>query len=719
MILPDTARCRFVFSRGLGLLVACLAISWRIGAQPAGSPAGHCLLQPLAPGQRATAALIVEGQVLDAISYYDAARGRIFTRHRLRPFSILKGALSPADTAALTLLTEGGAVGQRREVLTNTLRLQAGEQGIFFLMPAPWSPSLPPPAGPTWAVYGSEQGFIKYDLGTVTGSAPFESYPAIDAAFYQTLVGPLAARRVLRPNPALRAAQQARQTRQTNRRDTQAATVDGLSPTQLTAGTGAVLTINGAGFGAGRGTGQVEFANADDGGRTFIAARDEDYLSWTDGQIQVRVPSLNADSHPAGSGRVRVVAAGQDPVTSPQALTILFAVANAQATETRQLDQPGHVALNGRGGLSFQLTAAFQASPAAAAWRRALTSWRCQTGINWDEDPTPPAPPSTAASDQRNVVSFDADGAALPTGVLGRTTTYYNGCFGPAGELVFAVEEIDMQFSSAASFQFGPAGAVTPQLDFETVAVHELGHAQQLSHIIRPGAVMHFGVARGQNTRRLDPASDVAGGRLVLRRRSFVNRGCGRPPMLPAPLTALDLTALSAVPTLSWSTKDECFLADFVVERSLSGDTLAWQALATLPAGRADGRYTFADPQPAAGLHYYRLRLRRPDGTLNGTLDSTAPLAFSAEVLAEGPQLFPNPVAGNELRFLYPASEAGRLIFVFYDELGRYHRAVATPLRAELNVLSLSVAGLRPGFYVLTWRDPQTGRHGSQRLVRL
>lgn len=682
-------------------------LSLRAVAQQPGQGAGtHCLLLPLAPAERAgQAALIVEGQVLDAVGVWDAARGHVVTRHRLRLFSVLKGA--PADTAALTLFTEGGTAGLRREVLTNTLRLQPGAQGVFFLTPAPWS------AGPAWVVYGSEQGFVQYDLAMGTASAPFESYAAIGAAFYQTLAGPLAApRRVLRPNPALLAAQEARRQ---SRRGTQAATISGLEPTLLSAGTGAVLTISGAGFGESRGVGQARFANADDGGNTFVAARDEDYLSWTDGQIRVRVPSLSPDNHPAGSGLVQVIAAGQAPALSPRPLTVLFALTNARNAQNGALDRPGHVGVNGHGGLSFQLTAAFQASPAATAWRRALGSWRCQTGINWEENPAA-APDGPTANDQHSVVGFDGGSSpALPAGVLGRTTSYYTGCFSAGGELVFAAEEIDMQFSSTANFQLGPARAVVPQVDFETVAVHELGHAQQLAHLIRPGAVMHYAVARGQNTRQLDPASDVAGGRLVLRSRSFVDRGCGRRAMLPAPLGSFALDAAAPTPSLSWNTRDECFLTGFVVERSLGADTLAWQTLATVPLGSPGASYRYLDPQPVASLRYYRLRLRRPDGSL----DSTAPVAVSADVLTNGPQLFPNPVAGDQLRFAYPASAAGSLIFVLYDELGRFHRVSAAPLRAELNVLSLNVAGVAPGFYVLTWRDAQSGRHGSQRLVRL
>ena len=223
---------------------------------------------------------------------------------------------------------------------------------------------------------------------------------------------------------------------------------------------------------------------------------------------------------------------------------------------------------------------------------------------------------------------------------------------------------------------------------------------------------MHYAVARGQNARALSPASDIAGGRQVLRVRSFRNLGCSGPALLPAPLTALAASyAASTGVTLTWSTRDECFLSSFVVERSAGADTTGWQRVGTVATRPPAAQYSFADAQVPAGLHYYRLRLVRPDGSL----DSAAPVLLSSEGSTVG--IFPNPVAGDMLQLQYPAAAAGVVSLRIYDELGRLVRATGLNVSAGLSLLSLDVAGVRPGLYLLRWQDAQ-GSTGTRRFVR-
>ena len=703
-----------VVGRGLGAGLALgLALIWPgpVRAQVS-VPELHCLMLPLEPALRARqSTLIVEAEVLDAHSFWDAGHGRLFTRHRLRVFSLLKGQV--ADTTSLTILTEGGRLGLDQQILTNTLRLTAGQQGIFFLMPAPWSGL--PAIGPTaYTPFGSEQGFIQFDPTAHTATEPFRTYPALDAAFYQEISRFTGQpRQVLRVNAALAVVALPA------RRGTLAPVIAGFAPASLPAGTGAVLTINGDGFGSSRGTGFVEFKNADDGGATRIQARAADYVSWSNTRIEVRVPSSAnggqpvTNGHPAGSGVVRITTTDQLMVESASAVTIIYALTNVESTDAAFLQRPNHIAQNASGGISFHFGPNFTANAAApAAWQRALASWRCQTGMNWDVATA--SPTNAIADDGQNVVAFDV-GAELPARVLGRTTSYYRGCFAPNGDVVFGVKEIDMQFDDGTAFQFGPAIPSRTQVDFESVAVHELGHAQQLSHLILPGAIMHYSIGFGQNSRIINPLSDVAGGRQVLRVRSFRNLGCGEPALLPAPLTSFSAQYVAGVGVaVAWATRDECFLNGFVVERSLSGDTTAWEPVGTVATRPPARQYQLIDTQPLGGLHYYRLRSLRPDGSL----DNVAPAVLTTDGANVTVSIFPNPVAGDQLRLQYPAAADGAVVFRFYDVLGRQLRASSLIVSAGLNVVPFSITGLAPGLYVLHCQDAQ-GHTGNRKFIRI
>ncbi|QKG58279.1 IPT/TIG domain-containing protein [Hymenobacter sp. BRD128] len=374
----------------LGLLV--VNISGPLAAQQL-----PCLLLPLSAPERVRAAgLIVEAEVRDARGEWDASHTHLFTRQRLRVFRVLKGAL--ADTAALPLLVEGGQVGLARQELTNTLRpLPVGQQGIFFLMPAPWAG-----VAPAYAAYASSQGVITYDLAQGTAAEPARAYVSWAEASQQTAQLSGRPPQVLRANPRLlAAAKRAASPKAAATNSTQQAlapVVTAFSPTQTRAGTGAVLTIRGSGFGSSRGSGGVDFRNADDGGATTTRALDRDYLSWTDTQIQVLVPSLASNGHPAGTGTVGVTTNDGTSATSAAALTIVYALSNIDNTAGTFADRPNHIATNTTGGLTFHFGPNFSSNaaagrPGSAGWRSGGAP-RASTG-SWAPRPLPMPLPRT------------------------------------------------------------------------------------------------------------------------------------------------------------------------------------------------------------------------------------------------------------------------------------------------------------------------------------
>jgi len=234
--------------------------------------------------------------------------------------------------------------------------------------------------------------------------------------------------------------------------------------------------------------------------------------------------------------------------------------------------------------------------------------------------------------------------------------------------------------------------------------VHELGHAQQLAHVILPRAVMHYAIARSQNSRTINP-DDVVGGRQVLRTRGFVPQSCGPAAMLPAPLTELTAASATGGVAVTWATRAECFLSNFEVQRSRGTDTTSWQTLTTVAPAAA---YQFLDTQPATGLTYYRLRLRRPDNTL----DATPPILVSSDAAALRPAVFPNPLANGPLQLQYPTTTTGQLRLTFYDAIGRQLSTVFVDYRPGINVLTLPELSLKPGWYLLRYQDSDGGKGG-------
>lgn len=451
---------------------------------------------------------IIEGRVLSKQSYWNENQTNIFTINWVEVYKVFKG--QPLEF--VEIITPGGTVGLQAEIITPALDLFVGDEGVFMLQEYNQPLQRSTAENISFLTYSDTQGFYKYNYNTNSAVRPFQINEGIQTKFYNAIVAQTNQSPISLKNIDL-IAEKIELENTTNRSPS---VVTGISPTVATAGTGTVLTITGVFFSPNGTVGTVSFPDANDGGATFFQALDSQVLSWTDTEVRVEVPSR------AGSGPVRL-----NTAIGPQfseAITIDYAQLNVSSSATGTLTayQTQHFDQNGLGGMTFQMHTEFMNNnPARLSFMRSFDTWVCETGINWIIGS--PTIVDVAQFDNINIIRFD-NGSELPAGVLGRTSSYWNGCSqGP--DINWFVAELDIVYNDGINWNFGPGAPVGNQIDFESVSVHELGHAHQLGHVIDNSKIMFWSAGPGSANRTLSD-EDIAGANDV-QSRSTSNPVCG------------------------------------------------------------------------------------------------------------------------------------------------------------------------------------------------
>jgi PKD repeat protein len=500
----------------------------------------QCGIVPVSLDQRiGDSNLIVEGWVSGQEAYMKREENLIYTRHKIEISSRFKGS---SEFNSVWLDLPGGQLGFELHKVTPAIELELNQEGIFLLE----FTGLLHEGIPVYSPVAYSQGICRYSPGQLI-DVPFEGSVQIDL-FIQRLTSTYKLiPSTIRPLPSRNRIK----IKQDQSEPMSNPVILSISPSVTTAGTGAVLTIQGNNFGRSPGSfGRVFFSNADDGGQSFVAASLSDIRFWSETLIQVAVPSR------AGTGRIQVVNSSGIPVTSSTSLTVNFAILNYSNFFTGQSAPAELINQDGRGGITFQLASSFnQNTPAVLALRRAFESWRCGTGVNFSLS-NQISTSVCSADDGINLINFDSQ-CRLSNGVLAATITRISGCF-QGNNLFWQVKDVDILFSSQFQWNYGPQPTTGGRMDFETVAVHELGHAHQLGHIIAPGRVMHYSVGPNQDQRALEMNSDLAGGVAVMQ-RSESRSSCGTQAMR---------RLIGDQCRINQSTNQQPPVANFVVDRT-------------------------------------------------------------------------------------------------------------------------------------------------------
>ena len=450
--------------------------------------------------------VIIEGKVVSKVSYWNSQQTNIFTVNTVEVHKFFKG----NSASQVEIITPGGTVGLTAEMVIPSLELVPNDEGLFMLQTADLNLQRSETNTPVYAAFSDTQGFYKYNYSNNSAVNPFNQIFGIDDNFYQNIIHQTQTAPVKITNFDVNEQLDVlNQNRGINN-------VSSISPTVSAAGTGSILTINGVGFAPAGLTGTISFPDANNGGATYFETLESQVISWTDTQIQVEIPSR------AGTGQVRI-----DTFIGPvftSVLTIDYAQLNVVSdfTGVPRAYQTQHVDENFIGGMTWQMNNNFNNNvPARDSFIRSFDTWVCETGINWILGSSTAV--DVAEFDNINIVRFDV-GAELPAGVLGRTSSYWNGCAqGP--DVNWFVAELDIVYNDGINWNFGPGFPSPGQIDFESVSVHELGHAHQLGHVIDNSKIMFWSAGPGSANRILSD-EDIAGANEV-QSRSTSNPVCG------------------------------------------------------------------------------------------------------------------------------------------------------------------------------------------------
>ncbi|MCB0737682.1 MAG: T9SS type A sorting domain-containing protein [Bacteroidetes bacterium] len=475
----------------------------------------QCLMQSSSLTERIQKAhMVVEGEVLAKKSFI-ANNGFIYTANTVLVYKQWGG--STQTESSITVFTIGGQVGDRMEMAEPSLQFNIGDKGLFLLDETSILEERNEKHLGHWAA-DDLSGFLKYNIITqecLDGAVPIGDIKTETYVLVNELRG---SAQLNNGNPSF------------PQKAAFKKSIVSFSPTTITAGNQQVLTIKGSGFGATQGS--VFFADANDGGKTqYSATANVFFPKWTDSEIEVIVPQR------AGTGKITVVTASNVSYESSNALTVTYSNLELlqQTPGPNGIDKLYSPVLDGEnadGGLTWTFNEDFYTNkPAVVAFMRALESWRCATLVNFSVDTVNTTKADSVYRD--NIHTIFWENGKVPnfnSNALGVTYSQWSGCYNSVSQdWHWYLNDVDMVFnpnlSNGRKWNYTKDKPLSSEFHFESVALHELGHAHQLGHIIDKTGVMHYSIANGEQKSTLNATVDVAAGDNIMT-KSTVATNC-------------------------------------------------------------------------------------------------------------------------------------------------------------------------------------------------
>lgn len=137
----------------------------------------QCMLYPLSLQDRVNNSdAVIEAKAIQQNSFWNNSNDFIYTATTLEVHAVYKGNI---NNSFVTLITEGGTVGNIKIVAEPELQIHSGETGIFFLKPAGNYSVVK--LKDAFEGYASSQSLIRFDFQQNKASDPFQQYSDINS----------------------------------------------------------------------------------------------------------------------------------------------------------------------------------------------------------------------------------------------------------------------------------------------------------------------------------------------------------------------------------------------------------------------------------------------------------------------------------------------------------------------------------------------------------
>ncbi len=381
-------------------------------------------------------------------------------------------------------------------------------------------------------------------------------------------------------------------------------TISSVSPAVVRAGYGEECTVIGSGFGTGVGA-TIEITSALSSSQAFVEMPSDHIVSWTDTAVVFRVPATSTVV--AGTGPVRVRLASGAVVTSPSVLTVSYGVVNVLDGNSQWV-RP-RLASNGPAHAFTFALGRGMTDAHVKALRRALTTWRCATGLPL-ELATSPAIVSCATQDGMSTIGFDGVLCRLPTNQPADVQVGYQTCGGT--QAAAFVAEVDIVLNEGLNWNLDVQAPMTDQWDLESVLIHAIGRAIGLTYSRNTNSVLSESILRsGVSRRSLDPSSDSAGG-TAIREYSVESASCSSQALNALVGSTCSIAAPLAVFTSTPSTGCGTTTVRFTTQSPYAATSIQWDVDndGVWDATSSTVDFTYASP----GVYTVRLRVENSFG---------------------------------------------------------------------------------------------------------